>query len=179
MLKVSQEKLSKMQLRNNRGFMAFKIAKVGSVIHGVLQENMKTYSSGALRSDSTGKGMFHLISPFALKRLALRYEGGAVQKGERNFEKGFPISRCVDSAMRHLNDQQSGNRSEDHLAAAAWQIFTAMHFEEMIKRGILPENLDDMPRYIPKCILRHQHQRNKKKLTHSLLLHSRGVKKYV
>lgn len=114
---------------------------------GVKAEKAKVLGRGAVRSDSSGKGRFDLISPFGLKRLALRYEGGAIHKGERNFEKGFPISRCIESAMRHINEHNEGDREEDHMAAAAWQLFIVMHFEEMIERGILPEELDNQPRY--------------------------------
>lgn len=89
-----------------------------------------------------------MISPIGLRRLALRYEGGAVQKGERNWEKGFPLSRCVDSALRHLSQIMEGDTSEDHWAAVAWQAFAAMHFEEMINRGTLPESLDDLPKNV-------------------------------
>ena len=93
------------------------------------EEPLQTFQSGAKRSDRTGKGRYDLISPHGLKRLAIRYEEGCEQKGERNWEKGFPVSRCIDSAMRHLSQFMAGNREEDHLAAVAWQMFAAMHFE--------------------------------------------------
>lgn len=113
---------------------------------GVKAEKIKEFSGGARRSDSNGKGRFDLISPFGLKRLALRYEGGAIQKGERNWENGTPFSRCIESMERHINDIMSGDRIEDHLAAIAWQVFALMHYEELIKRGILSKELDDLPR---------------------------------
>jgi len=79
--------------------------------------------------------------------LAIRYEEGAAQKGDRNWEKGFPISRCLDSAMAHLSQIAAGDTSEDHWAAVAWQAFTAMHFQEEIKAGRLPGVLEDLPNY--------------------------------
>lgn len=109
------------------------------------EEPLHIYESGANRSDRTGKGRFDLVPPLALTRLAQHYENGAKHHGERNWEKGFPISRCVDSAMRHLSQYLSGDRSEDHLAAVAWQVFSAMHFEEQIRAGNLPEKLADVP----------------------------------
>lgn len=107
------------------------------------------FSSGAKRSDTTGRGRFDLISPHGLRRLALRYEAGARQKGERNWEGGFPVSRCVDSALRHLTDYLTGDRTEDHLAAVAWQMFAAMEFEEQVKAGRLPLQLLDLEK--PPC----------------------------
>lgn len=81
------------------------------------------YDSGALRSDRTGRGRYDLISPHGLKRLAIQYEEGGIQKGERNWEQGFPISRALCSTIGHLMDQLKGDRSEDHYAAAVWQLF--------------------------------------------------------
>ncbi len=103
------------------------------------------YSSGALRSNRTGRGRYDLVSPHGLKRLAVQYEEGGIQKGDRNWERGFPISRAICSAIGHLMDHLTGDRSEDHLAAAAWQEFAAMHFEEEIERGTLPVLLNDVP----------------------------------
>lgn len=103
------------------------------------------YPSGALRSNRTGRGRYDLISPFGLKRLAIQYEEGGIQKGDRNWEQGFPISRALCSAIGHLMDQLTGDRSEDHLAAASWQLFAAMHFEELIEQGKLPVELNDIP----------------------------------
>ena len=105
------------------------------------------YSSGATRDNSISKGKYVLISPMALKRLAGVYERGAANHGDRNWEKGFPISRALDSAIRHIFQYIEGLRDEDHLAQAAWNIFAAIHFEEMIERGKLPGDLNDLPNY--------------------------------
>ena len=111
---------------------------------GMKHEALQTYESGAKRSDRTGKGRFDLISPHGLRRLALRYEAGALDKGERNWEKGFGLSRCIDAAFRHLNQYNGGDRAEDHLAAVAWQCFAMMHFEEEVKAGRLTEEVLDV-----------------------------------
>jgi len=100
-----------------------------------LKEPLQEYPSGANRSLSAGKGRFDLISPYGLKRLAVKYEEGSVLHGERNWEKGFPIARCIESAMRHLSQIMMGDTTEDHWAAVAWQAFAAMHFEEKAKEG--------------------------------------------
>ena len=104
------------------------------------------FVSGAQRSDRTGRGRYDLISPHGLRRLAIQYEAGAKHhKDERNWILGFPISRALCSAIGHLMDHLAGDRSEDHLAAAAWQEFAAMHFEEEIEQGKLPVLLNDVP----------------------------------
>ena len=38
-----------------------------------------------------------------------------------------------------------GQRDEDHLAQAAWNLIGALHTEEAISRAILPPELDDRP----------------------------------
>ncbi len=62
------------------------------------REPLIIYGSGAKRSDRTNKGRFDLISPHDLRRLALRYEHRAADKGDHNWENGFAVSRCVDCA---------------------------------------------------------------------------------
>ena len=56
---------------------------------------------------------------------------GAGKYAPRNWEKGIPWSRCLDSALRHLNKFQRGMTDEDHLAAAAWNIFAIIHYQEL------------------------------------------------
>ena len=103
-----------------------------------------TYDVGnAIREPSSGKGRFDLVSPFALRRLAKHYENGARKYADRNWEKGMPFSRYVDSAMRHLSQFMMGMEDEDHLAAAAWNICSIMHHQEL---GQL--ELDNMPHYL-------------------------------
>lgn len=96
-----------------------------------------SYATGAVREPSTGKGRFDLITPFGLQRLAIWYELGAQKYSDRNWEKGIPISRCLDSAFRHLAKYMMGKTDEDHLAAAVWNILAMMHFEE-----VMPELID-------------------------------------
>lgn len=104
-----------------------------------VREEMAT---GSVRDSREGKGRFELVSPFALARLAGVYERGAAKYDSRNWEKGQPYSRFLDSAMRHLNRFAMGWRDEDHLAQAAWNIFAIMHFQELGRT-----ELDDMPHY--------------------------------
>lgn len=104
--------------------------------------------NGAVRDIREGKGRFDLISPIALKRLASIYERGAKKYDDRNWEKGMTISRFLDSALRHINQYIEGYRDEDHLAQAAWNVFAAIHMEEMVQRGLLPKEINDLPNYL-------------------------------
>ena len=51
------------------------------------------------------------------------------------------------SIHRHLMLYMQGATDEDHLAAVATNIMFLLHFEEGVKRGFLPENLLDLPKY--------------------------------
>ena len=106
------------------------------------------YSTGAQRDTRAGKGRFDLLSPIALRRLAAVAEKGAEKYDARNWEKGIPMSRLLDSAKRHLNQYQEGHRDEDHLAQAMWNCMAAIHTKEMIDRRQLPKELDDLPSYL-------------------------------
>lgn len=106
------------------------------------------FNTGSVRDTQEGKGRFDLISPISLKRLARHYENGARKYGDRNWEKGQPLSRYIDSALRHINAFKEGNRDEDHVIAAGWNLLALAHTEEMIRRGLLPKELNDLPNYL-------------------------------
>lgn len=100
----------------------------------------ESFDSGMVRDTREGKGRYDLITPFGLRRLAQLYERGAEKYAARNWEKGAPFTRFIDSAERHLEQYKMGLRDEDHLAAVAWNVFAIMHFEEL---GLA--ELDDRP----------------------------------
>ncbi len=110
----------------------------------------RKFKQGAVRDIITGKGRFDLVSPIALMRLAKHYENGAGKYEDRNWEKGIPLSVYLDSAERHLNKFREGHREEDHMTAVAWNAFGLIHTEEMINRGLLPKELNDLPNYLKK-----------------------------
>jgi hypothetical protein len=72
---------------------------------------------------------------------------GAEHYGENNWAKGIPISRCIASLHRHLLQYEAGATDEDHIANLVCNAAFIMHFETMIRRGLLPKELDDMPKY--------------------------------
>jgi Domain of unknown function (DUF5664) len=105
----------------------------------------KVFETGAKREQATGKGRYDLIPPTPIHRLALHYGNGAVKYGDRNWEKGLPLARFLDSAERHMNQFKAGDRSEDHLAAVLWNIAGYIETEQRIRDGKLPETLRDVP----------------------------------
>lgn len=104
------------------------------------------FDTGAVRDIQVGKGRFDLLPPRAIRRLAEHFENGAVKYGDRNWEKGIPNSRFIDSALRHLFKVLAGSIDEDHLTAAVWNIMCIIENLEKIDAGLLPKELDDLPK---------------------------------
>ena len=105
----------------------------------------KEYSTGAVRDTAAGKGRYDLLPPYAIHRLAQHYANGSRKYADRNWERGIPTSRFMDSALRHLFQYLDGDRSEDHMAAAAWNALGLIWTEEEIRQGRLPKELDTLP----------------------------------
>lgn len=111
----------------------------------------RTFDSGAQRDPNVDKGRYDLLSPLFLRRLAVHTQKGGKVRGDRNWETGMPMDAVLDSAIRHLYNYLEGDRSEDHLAAAAWNVMNLIHTEEQIERGNLPKSLaDGLPDYTEK-----------------------------
>lgn len=115
----------------------------------------ETHETGMQRDTRGGKGRFDLMSPIVAERLAGVYERGCNKYGARNWEKGMPLSRFLDSAKRHINDyemislyQREGipldqlpphvNPNEDHLAQAIWNLNSMIHL------GVTKPELNDL-----------------------------------
>lgn len=88
------------------------------------------FDTGARRDTQDDKPRYGLVSIPALTRLAWHYTNGAKKYGENNWTKGMPYSRFFESTFRHLAAWATGDESEDHLAAVAWNAFAIMHFQE-------------------------------------------------
>jgi hypothetical protein len=107
----------------------------------------REFSTGAVRDAANDKPRPDLISPYADAREGAWLALGAKKYSPRNWEKGMPLSVCVASLRRHLMKYTMGCTDEDHLAAIRCNASFLLHYEEMIKRGKLPKELDDLPKY--------------------------------
>jgi len=107
------------------------------------------FNSGAVRDNGEKKPRPDLISPFSKFRLGEWLRKGAEKYSARNWEKGIPISREIEAIERHLAQYQMGMTNEDHMAAIMCNAMFILHYEEMIKMGVLPASLDDRPKYVP------------------------------
>jgi hypothetical protein len=112
----------------------------------------ESFDTGSQRDSRGGKGRYDLLPMYAIERLAKVYEAGAIKYDANNWRKGQPLSRYLDSALRHLCRFAEGYRDEDHAAQAMWNIAAIIETEEMVIRGILPEELADLPNYTEKQV---------------------------
>lgn len=76
-------------------------------------------------------------NPVALRRLGETYGEGAAKYTPNNWKLGFPESVYLSHALEHLRLRADGDKSEDHLAHACWNLMTLMYMEE-----VKPELLD-------------------------------------
>ena len=97
------------------------------------------FPTGSVRDMHEGKGDMASIPWESILRLSKHYENGAKKYQRWNFRKGIPVSSFIDSACRHLAKYQCGMDDEDHLAAAAFNVFGAMLME-----NTMPE-MNDLP----------------------------------
>lgn len=103
-----------------------------------------SFSTGAIRSSSKGRGRPQDISPHALFRFAALLERGAELYGPRNYQKGMSLCRTCGAILRHTFQYLAGDRSEDHAAAIMFNAMCLIDTEERIKNGTVPEDLNDI-----------------------------------
>ena len=65
--------------------------------------------------------LFSNIADMCLE-LAIHFEEGCKKYGERNWEKGIPVERYIDSAVRHYLKYLRGDKDERHDRALVWNI---------------------------------------------------------
>jgi hypothetical protein len=110
---------------------------------------VETFPSGSVRDVQKGKLRYDLVPWNAFKRVVQVYTKGAEKYAPRNWELGQDFNRVFASTMRHLmawyNREDGGQEGDDHAAQAAWNILALLHFEEEIKAGRLPKELDNRP----------------------------------
>lgn len=100
------------------------------------------FGTGSQRDTQDGKGRYDLIPTSMLHRLAQHYENGAVKYGENNWQKGQSLAQYFGSAMRHLLAIRDADLSEDHFAAAIWNIAAMIHHVDAMLDDTLPVELD-------------------------------------
>lgn len=92
-----------------------------------MSEERHEYDTGAVRSADCKAVRYDLISPIGLRALAETYSEGAQKFGPYNWENGMPVADLLNHAIAHIYNFLNGDRSEDHLGHAAWNLIGAIH----------------------------------------------------
>ena len=95
-----------------------------------MTEKRHEYDTGAVRSADCDHVRYDLISPIGLASLARTYAEGAEKFGACNWENGMPVTDLLNHALAHIYKFLGGDRSEDHLGHAAWNLVGAIHSYE-------------------------------------------------
>lgn len=104
------------------------------------------FTTGAVRDGQEDKGRMDLLPVSALIEVAKVFEAGARKYKSRNWELGINLSRFMDSGLRHAMKYLRGDRDEAHLAMACWNFLCCLDTQERIAAGLLPMELNDLPR---------------------------------
>jgi len=108
----------------------------------------QSFNTGAVRDTQQGKGRYDLLPFRTIEHLSKHYEAGCLKYGNRNWEIGMPISRYLDSSIRHLFKFVLGKDKEDgenHLISSIWNLCCLYDTILRVQEGKLPDNLLDLP----------------------------------
>lgn len=89
------------------------------------------YQTGAVRSGDAETEAWELLSPIGLRRAAEASAEGERKYGPYNWEQGMSCRVLLRHALRHIYLFLLGDRGEDHLAHAAWNLLGACHSQEL------------------------------------------------
>ena len=93
----------------------------------------RSFESGSIRDDATGKPAMELLPLDLLMRVATWYALGAEKYGEDNWRLGQPQRKVIGSLLRHLTKYMMGQDDEDHLSAVIWNALCLMHVDENLR----------------------------------------------
>jgi hypothetical protein len=103
----------------------------------------ESFATGAVRDTQDGKVRYSLVPIGPMERVAALYTRGAAKYDDDNWRRGMPFKRVIDSLLRHLTAWRKGEADEDHLAAVVFNAMALMEYEDAIRNGNLPPELDD------------------------------------
>ncbi len=101
------------------------------------------FETGAQRGTDHADCDLSLIPPDAIRAWGRAFAEGKSKYGEHNWLKGFPQMSVINHALQHIYSYLGGDRSEDHLGHALWNIGTAIH------QDIHRPDLLNLPPYPP------------------------------
>ncbi len=101
----------------------------------------QVFATGAQRGTDHDDCDLSLLPPEALRAYGRAFAEGAKKYGRHNWLQGLPQSNLMNHALQHIFSYLSGDRSEDHLGHAMWNIGAAIH------QDVHRPDLMDLPPY--------------------------------
>lgn len=92
---------------------------------------MTQFTTGAQRAEEPTAGRYDLVPLAGLDAVAETCAEGAAKYGVGNWEKGIPSSNLINHALLHVFWYLRGDKSEDHLGHALWNLMVAVHNERV------------------------------------------------
>lgn len=108
----------------------------------------RNFGTGAVRDVTPNKGRFDLLPWETVRAVAIHYQKGCEKYGDRNWERGIPVSSFLDSGIRHLAQVIDGRDDENHFIAGVWNAICGYQTVLWIQKGMLPLKLYDLPRKV-------------------------------
>ena len=102
-------------------------------------EKQERFETGSVRDSKDGVGRMDLLPATAIIELSKHCQEGAKHYGEHNVDKGIPQHSFIDSGLRHIFKYLRGDRDENHLVAALWNIAWA------VEQDVNKPELNDLP----------------------------------
>lgn len=95
---------------------------------------IRRFTTGAIRSDNTGRERYDFISPLALKELAQFLATTENSFAQTNYFKGIPENACIESLLRHVNDYRI-NGTKEEATAMLFNCVALLHTIVLKERG--------------------------------------------
>lgn len=99
-----------------------------SVIAKLMKDKILTYASYFQKTREI-KYLYQVLEeamkedkPYMVLELSKHFEKGAEKYDERNWEKGIPVNRYIDSGVRHYLKYLDAQEDEPHFIAFIWNI---------------------------------------------------------
>lgn len=117
------------------------------------------FETGSVRSSDAKDFSFTSLPPLGLLALARTAGEGASKYGRFNYLRGMPLYDLLEHSFKHMLMFNAGDRSEPHLAHAAWGLLTAIQEDVMRPEAHVPHMLGPGCTVTPAMIAYMEHEK--------------------
>lgn len=96
-------------------------------------------ATGSARKKESGVALYSFIPIGGVRRAAMAAAEGERKYSDKNYyrnqDKPIPTAESLEHAMRHIESYRAGNRDEDHLGHAIWDLMVLADVEMFYPAG--------------------------------------------